>query len=100
MQKVGLPESLRPFFWDADFHSLSAEKDSFSIISRLLELGDEPAIRFLFGVYNPEEIVSVLRRSRSLSNRSRRFWAIFFDEDEQTCTPIRYPTPFGNCSRD
>lgn len=100
MKKDVLPEMLRPFFWDVDFQRLSVRKDSFSIISRLLELGDEPAMKFLFGVYKPEEMISVLRRSRSLSNRSRRFWTLFFDAEDQSCTPSRYPTPYGNCSRD
>jgi hypothetical protein len=100
MEKDGLPETLRPFFWDADFHRLSTKKDAFSIISRLLELGDETAIKFLFRMYKPEEMISVLRSSRSLSSRSRRFWTLFFNAEDQPCTPNRYPTPFGNCSRD
>jgi hypothetical protein len=94
------PEELRPFFWDADFRRLSLKRNSYSIIGRLLELGDETAIRFLLRTYRAEEIISVLRRSRSLSGRSRRFWAMFFDADGEPCTPKRYPTPYGNCSRD
>lgn len=100
MEKDGLPETLRPFFWDVDFHRLSTKKDAFSIISRLLELGDETAVKFLFRMYKPEEMISVLRVSRSLSSRSRRFWILFFNAEDQPCTPNHYPTPFGNCSRD
>jgi hypothetical protein len=100
MERDGLPESLRPFFWDADFHRLSVRKDSFSIISRLLELGDEAAVKTLFGLYGPEEMIPVLRTSRSLSGRSRRFWTLFFESGDQACTATRYPTPYGNCSRD
>jgi hypothetical protein len=95
-----LPEVLRPFFWDVDFQKLCIGKDSFSIISRLLELGDETATRILLKLYTAEEIVSVLRMSRSLSRRSRNFWITFFDADDRLCTPRRYPTPYGNCSRD
>jgi len=95
-----LPEMLRPFFWDTDFQKLDISKDSFSIISRLLELGDETAIRILLKLYTAEEIVSVLQRSRSLSNRSRNFWNIFFETDDRLCTPKRYPTPYGRCSLD
>ena len=96
----GLPEMLRPFFWDADFQKLSIKRNSYSIISRLLELGDETAIRFLLKVYTQDETISVLRRSRSISRRSRSFWIMFFDADDQPCTPKRYPTPYGNSSRD
>lgn len=95
-----LPEALRPFFWDADFQKLSVKGNPYSIISRLLELGDETAIEFLLKVYTRDEIISALRISRSLSRRSRVFWAMFFDVDDESCTPKRYPTPYGNCSRD
>jgi hypothetical protein len=95
-----LPEALRPFFWDADFQKLSLKGNPYPIISRLLELGDETAIQFLLKVYTQDEIVSVLRRSRSLSMRSRVFWAMFFNVDDESCTPKRYPTPYGTYSRD
>jgi hypothetical protein len=96
----GLPEVLRPFFWDADFEKLSLKGNHYPIIGRLLELGDETAIQFLLKVYTRDEIVSTLRRSRSLSRRSRVFWAMFFDVDDESCTPKRYPTPYGTYSRD
>ncbi len=98
--RKGLPEQLRSFFWDADFQSLSVEESSYFIISRLMEHGDEVAVRFLLKTYSQEEMIHVLKNSRSLSRRSRGFWRIFFDLEDELCIPKRYPTPYGNYSRD
>ena len=94
----GLPENLRPFFWDVGFRNLSVKDSSYFIISRLMEHGDEAEIRFLLKTFSQNEIIHVLKNSRSLSRRSREFWKIFFDLDDEPCTPKRYPTPYGNYS--
>ena len=74
----GLPEYLRPFFWDVDFRNLSVKDSSYFIISRLMEHGDEAEMRFLLKTYNQNEMIHVLKTGRSLSRRSREFWKIFF----------------------
>ena len=92
----GLPEYLRPFFWDVDFRNLSVKDSSYFIISRLMEHGDEAAMRFLLKTFHPAEMIHVLKSSRSLSRRSRTFWRVFFDLEDEPCTPKRYPTPYGD----
>ena len=86
----GLLDSLRPFFWDVDFENLHTEDQSFFIISRLLEHGDESSARFLLNTYSEDEITQVLRTSRSLSMRSRGFWMIYFDVEGEPCSPKQY----------
>lgn len=98
--RKGLPEYLRPFFWDVDLQKLSAEESSYFIISRLMEHGDEKAVIFLLKNYSRREMIHVLKNSRSLSRRSRGFWKIFFNVEDELCTPKRYPTPYGNYSED
>jgi hypothetical protein len=95
-----IPESLRPFFWDVEFENLSVVDFSHFIISRLMEHGDEAALRFLMCTYSRRELVETLRTSRSISRRSRKFWALLLDIKEESCTVKRYPTPFGDCSWD
>jgi hypothetical protein len=94
--RTSLPEPLRPFFWDVDFQRLSVGESSYFIISRLMEHGDEPEIRFLLETYSQKEMIHVLKNSRSLSSRSRGFWKIVFESENELCTPKRYPTPYGN----
>ncbi len=95
-----IPQSLRPFFWDVDFDNLSVRDFSHFIISRLMEHGDEQALRFLMRTYSRRELVDTLRTSRSISRRSRKFWALLLNVEEESCSAKRYPVPFGGYSWD
>jgi hypothetical protein len=95
-----IPESLRPFFWDVDFESLSLHNFSYFIISRLMEHGDDEALRFLMRAFSRLELRETLRTSRSISRRSRKFWALLLEMKEESCSAKRYPSPFGDCSWD
>ena len=64
--RKGLPEYLRPFFWDVDLQKLSMKDSSYFIISRLMEHGDEKAVIFLLQNYGRKEMIDVLKNSRSL----------------------------------
>jgi hypothetical protein len=68
------------FFWDVDPGFLDLDRHKTFIIERLLELGDETAIRWLFATYHKKDIVAVFRASRSLSPKSRNFWRIRLDD--------------------
>lgn len=48
------------------------------IIERLLEFGDEKAVRWLFEEYTRDDVAAVLESSRSLSLKSRNFWRLRF----------------------
>lgn len=93
-----LPQNMYAFFWDVDPAKLSIAESGHFIIGRLMEHGDEAALRFLLKNYGRDEMVGVLRKSRSISRCSRVFWSLFLGIDEKSCTPKRYPTPYGNCS--
>jgi hypothetical protein len=95
-----IPESLKPFFWDVDFELLALGDFSHFVISRLMEHGDEAALWFLMHTYNAEELRGTLKTSRSISKRSRKFWALLLDMKEESCTVKRYPSPFGDCCSD
>lgn len=96
-RKIGeLPNYLVPYFWDVRFSELSIKDSSYFIINRLLEHGDEKAIRFLFKNYSRMEMVHVIKNSRSISKRSRHFWKIIFDIENEPCIQKQYPSPFGD----
>lgn len=97
---ASLPAHLEPFFWDVDFENVSIQRFPHFIMSRLMEHGDELAFRFLLHTFSREELRTTLTTSRSLSRRSRRFWAILLDTEVESCSAKRYPTPFGECSWD
>lgn len=86
-----LPDRLRPFFWDVEFEKLHTTESADFIISRLMEHGDEAAVRFLLSRYDVEKLREVLARSRSCSRRSRQFWRILLDGTNETCIPRLSP---------
>jgi len=75
-----MAKDLNRFFWDVDPDSLDLGRHKAYIIERILEFGDERAIRWLFASYPRDEIVTVLSASRSLSPKSRNFWRLRLDE--------------------
>ena len=95
-----LPEHLKPFFWDVTFDEVYIARSPHFVISRLMEHGDESALRFLTATFSRDELIAVLRTSRSVSRRSRKFWALLLGIEVESCTVRRYPTPFGDCSWD
>lgn len=95
-----IPDHLKPFFWDVNCEDVSVCSSPRFVMSRLMEHGDELAVRFLLRTFSREELRATLRTSRSISRRSRKFWAILLDIEVESCTVRRYPTPFGDCSWD
>jgi hypothetical protein len=73
-------ELLRPFFWDSDPSKINLDKNSPYIIERILELGDERAVRWLFKTFSLDDIKSTLLKSRRISKKSRNFWCIVLEE--------------------
>ncbi len=94
-----LPDYLKKYFWDVDFTRLS-EKDSRFIINRLMDHGDEQAVQYLLNNFSRDQMTNIVKHSRSLSRRSRGFWKKYLGMGDVPCIPKRYPTPYGNYSRD
>ncbi len=71
-----IPPSLKKYFWDIRIENVDIAKHPGYIISRLLEFGDEPAVDWLESHYTPGEIAAVVRKSRSLTPKSRNYWKL------------------------
>ena len=71
-----LPKSLKKFFWDTPLESIDQNRNRDYVISRLLELGDEPAVQWLEGAYPAEELHDAVKASRTLSPKSRNYWKL------------------------
>lgn len=79
--KSGLPEQLRPFFWDYDFSKLSLTRDQNLIIRRILSDGSWDAVRWLRKKLGDQELREWLinHRGRGLSPRQLRFWGLLYN---------------------
>lgn len=90
-----IPVSLHRYFWNCRVEELDTEEHKYAIIETLLEHGDLEAWRWMVKTYKEEEIIPVLRRSRSISPKSKSFWAVFFHIDLPDAH-VREGTPWWN----
>ena len=78
-----VPAVVRKLFWDIDADAFDPAAFPQYTIERVLELGDDKAVRWLREVFTKDTIIDVLRRSRRLTPRSANFWALVFDVPRQ-----------------
>jgi hypothetical protein len=79
--KSGLPEQLRPLFWDYKFYQLSITKDRDLIVRRVLSNGSWDAVRWLRKRLGDRELREWLinHHGRGLTARQLRFWGVLYD---------------------
>jgi hypothetical protein len=77
----GLPEALRPLFWDYDFDDMTWEADKDLIIARLLADGPWSAVTWLRTRLGNAELRQWIeaRHGRGLSPQQLRLWELVLD---------------------
>lgn len=95
----GLPEELRPLFWDIDWERICMEQNQGFIIERVLNMGDEKALLWLWRSFSEEEILQTVKSSRRLSRKTARCWQNYFGlkEEEMRCFTIFSMSPDRYC---
>lgn len=73
-----IPQHIQPFFWDIDPNTFNPIDYPDYTILRILELGDDAAVKWLRQTFSEEAIKSVLCSDRRLSRRSATFWALAY----------------------
>jgi len=85
------------FFWDVDPSHLESAIHATFVIERLLDKGDLWALGWLRKTFSQEQIIRVIKNTRSLSPRSARFWVLYFNLDSKDVRcmqkPWRNPLP-------
>jgi hypothetical protein len=72
------PKFLKKYFWDIDFAKLDVEAHPHYVLGRILEYGDEQAIRWMGKRFSKAEVADILFHYRTLSPKSANFWAVIF----------------------
>lgn len=70
---------LEPYFWDTDFSKLDIIENRKTIIERLSKYGDMVAFLWLLKHYTPDQIIDVIKNSKSIDKKSATFWCVYFD---------------------
>ena len=70
-----LPGFLEKYFWDVEFEKIDFDNRKIYIIKRILEYGDEKAVRWMRRSFKEGEIKNALCNFRGYSQKSANFWA-------------------------
>ncbi len=76
------PKFLKKYFWDINFDKLDVDAHPQYVLGRILEYGDEEAIKWMRGRFSRQEIIATLKQTRQLSIKSANFWTWFFKIDK------------------
>ena len=71
-----IPQELERFFWNVDLKQLDTERNQRFVIERILEKGDDEAVRWLRAQYPEGALRGVVSESRRLSPKSRNYWGL------------------------
>ena len=73
-------DHIRPFFWDSDIPKINIKEHKQCLIERILELGDEKAVQWLFSHFSLPEIKKTLKDNRRISEKSKNYWFLILEE--------------------
>jgi hypothetical protein len=73
-----IPQHLYPLFWDVNLDNFNPTAYPEYAIARVLELGDENAIKWMKETFSEADIRRVIATERRLSRKSANFWALVY----------------------
>lgn len=86
-----LPAFLKQYFWDVDFKNIDPEESAQYVIARLIDRGNDKAIRWLFKNYPKDLIKEVVTTRRGFSPRTANFWALVLGIDKRKVVCLQKP---------
>ncbi|MDP3795284.1 MAG: hypothetical protein Q8R13_05175 [bacterium] len=73
---IAHPPFRQTLFWDVDPKTIDPERHARYIIERILDLGNDDEVRWLFHYYPHSRIKAVLKDSRVLHEKSKILWSL------------------------
>lgn len=67
-------------FWDTDPKNIDTKENARYIIERILDLGNDKEVKWLYRRYNKALIKKVVARSRSLMPETRNLWNLLLKD--------------------
>ena len=86
-----LPAFLKQYFWDVNFNKLEVGPDKYFILKRVLDRGNDKALRWVLKHYTKEDIRQLLLTTRDLSAKTANFWADLLDVDKRKVPCLQKP---------
>lgn len=72
-----LPKEFKKYFWDVDFRGLSLKKHTNFALSRIMNYGNQEALKWLFKIPS-KLILKVAHESRELDDKARNYWLYIY----------------------
>lgn len=91
MNMKKLPGFLKPYFWDVDFEKLDKEQSTSYIIHRLLDRGNDKAIKWMYKTYDKNLIKETITKRRGFSAKTANLWADLLDIDKRKIVCLQKP---------
>ena len=70
-----LPIFLKQYFWDVAFEKINPEKSRTFVLKRILDRGNDKALKWMLKHYTKDDIRQLLLTTRDLSAKTANFWA-------------------------
>ncbi|MBU2025726.1 MAG: hypothetical protein ABIC19_02815 [Patescibacteria group bacterium] len=74
-----IDNKLNKYFWDVDLKQIDEKNNYFFIIERVLNFGNEEAVKWVRKTYSSKNLLEVIKKSRNLDKKTRNFWKIILD---------------------
>ena len=86
-----LPKSFKKFFWDVDFEKIDTPVRYQFVIQRLLDKGDEKAVRWVRANYSDKEVKDTFARLRDFNPKIANFWSLFLNIPKREILCLQTP---------
>ena len=86
-----LPKSLKKYFWDVDTSKISIYRHPYFIVQRLLDKGDNNAVRWVNNHFTNKQIEDTLTKLRDFNPRVANFWALFLNIPKEKIPCLQTP---------
>lgn len=89
--KRKLPKFLKKYFWDVKFEKVDPVENRVYVLKRILEYGDEKAVRWMWKNFKKPQIKDALCNYRGYTQKSANFWAFILGipKEEVLCLKRR-----------
>ncbi|MFW9914511.1 MAG: DUF6922 domain-containing protein [Candidatus Thorarchaeota archaeon] len=79
MASLEIPAFLHPLFWDTTFANIRLPDHQRYVIERILEFGDDQAIKWLKKNFTSSDIAATIRTSRQISWKTANLWSLLLE---------------------
>ena len=91
MKSASLPKFLSHYFWDIETAGFNPQKRPQYVIQRLLEMGNDQAVRWVRKNFTEEQIKETIRKRRGFSPKTVQFWASFLNIPQKEVRCLQKP---------